>query len=62
MITKSSASDCALGFYGENCSLPCKYPNYGENCQQHCSNCSQQQCSPTFGCHHTGREYWTTYS
>ena len=62
MITKSSASDCALGFYGENCSLQCRYPTYGENCQQHCSNCSQQLCNPTFGCLLTGKAYWTTHN
>ncbi|XP_052707711.1 uncharacterized protein LOC128182970 [Crassostrea angulata] len=42
--------DCLTGFYGTNCSRPCRYPNYGTNCQQDCSHCERLQCNATFGC------------
>lgn len=42
--------DCPTGFYGTNCSRPCRYPNYGTNCQQDCSHCERLQCNATFGC------------
>lgn len=42
--------DCPLGFYGINCSSPCRYPNFGNRCQQDCSHCEQEVCNASFGC------------
>lgn len=42
--------DCQIGYYGINCSKPCRYPNYGNDCQQHCSRCKEEACNPMFGC------------
>lgn len=42
--------ECEAGFYGINCSTPCRYPNYGKDCQQECSDCGQEKCNSTLGC------------
>ncbi|XP_052707558.1 uncharacterized protein LOC128182843 [Crassostrea angulata] len=42
--------DCETGFYGENCSSPCRYPNYGKYCQQDCSHCNLDECNSKLGC------------
>lgn len=42
--------DCPLGFYGINCSSPCRYPNFGKLCQQDCSHCEKEVCNSSFGC------------
>lgn len=43
-------TECGAGFYGINCSTPCRYPNYGKDCQQECSECGQEKCNSTPGC------------
>lgn len=43
-------TDCETGFYGRNCSSPCRYPNYGKDCQQDCSHCNLDECNSTLGC------------
>ncbi|XP_052711337.1 cell death abnormality protein 1-like [Crassostrea angulata] len=48
--------DCPVGYYGINCSRPCRYPNYGINCQYDCSSCGQETCSSTFGCMTIGKQ------
>ncbi|XP_061162839.1 scavenger receptor class F member 1-like [Saccostrea echinata] len=40
---------CKIGFFGQNCASPCRYPNYGERCQEKC-NCTQNFCDTTKGC------------
>lgn len=40
---------CGIGFYGFNCSKPCRYPNYGVQCQHNCG-CSETFCNNKFGC------------
>ncbi|XP_061196767.1 cell death abnormality protein 1-like [Saccostrea echinata] len=37
------------GFFGPNCSSPCRYPNYGKNCQEKCK-CAQEFCDIADGC------------
>nr|XP_034335161.1 uncharacterized protein LOC117692166 isoform X3 [Crassostrea gigas] len=46
--------DCQIGYYGINCSSPCRYPNYGSGCQQECSLCGKETCNSAFGCPTTG--------
>uniref|UniRef100_A0A8W8J8W7 Uncharacterized protein n=1 Tax=Magallana gigas TaxID=29159 RepID=A0A8W8J8W7_MAGGI len=45
---------CGVGFYGFNCSKPCRYPNYGFQCQHEC-DCRKTHCNIKFGC----REYYS---
>lgn len=40
---------CLSGYYGPNCTLPCRFPNYGTECQLKC-DCDEQQCNHTIGC------------
>nr|XP_034333265.1 uncharacterized protein LOC105328248 [Crassostrea gigas] len=40
---------CLSGYYGPNCTLPCRFPNYGPECQSEC-DCDKQQCNHTIGC------------
>ncbi|XP_056014143.1 uncharacterized protein LOC125677990 isoform X2 [Ostrea edulis] len=40
---------CPIGYYGHNCSLPCRYPSYGERCQKEC-NCTVEYCINDKGC------------
>lgn len=46
--------DCPIGYFGNNCSSPCRYPNYGKECQHNCSHCGNETCNSTFGCPTTG--------
>lgn len=46
----SHLKDCETGFYGENCSSPCRYPNNGKYCQQDCSHCNLDECNSKLGC------------
>ncbi|XP_062609721.1 uncharacterized protein LOC134271533 [Saccostrea cucullata] len=41
--------ECESGYFGEDCSQICSYPNYGTECQYLC-NCSPKFCSPFTGC------------
>nr|XP_034335160.1 uncharacterized protein LOC117692166 isoform X2 [Crassostrea gigas] len=50
----SKCMDCQIGYYGINCSSPCRYPNYGSGCQQECSLCGKETCNSAFGCPTTG--------
>lgn len=40
---------CLPGRFGENCSIPCRYPSYGSKCQKEC-NCKESHCSSVTGC------------
>ena len=42
-------SACSVGYFGPNCSLPCRYPNYGLGCQLKC-NCEREHCNHITGC------------
>ncbi|XP_056013745.1 multiple epidermal growth factor-like domains protein 6 [Ostrea edulis] len=42
-------TECNVGFQGECCQLPCRYPNYGDRCQSWC-NCEITNCSSVTGC------------
>ncbi|XP_052707696.1 uncharacterized protein LOC128182956 [Crassostrea angulata] len=46
---------CRPGYYGLNCTLPCRFPNYGIDCQSGCQ-CNEIQCDNTIGC----RDYTVT--
>ncbi|XP_056014156.1 protein draper-like isoform X2 [Ostrea edulis] len=49
LIYTTTEKDCEAGYYGRNCSLPCRYPNYGKKCQSEC-NCTKTLCSYITGC------------
>ena len=42
--------DWPEGFYGDSCSLKCRYPNYGIHCHEECSQCVQELCNFRSGC------------
>ncbi|XP_022291007.2 uncharacterized protein LOC111102512 isoform X2 [Crassostrea virginica] len=46
---ENRCTDCALGYQGPKCTLPCRYPNYGRGCQQKC-DCGSKNCNPLSGC------------
>nr|XP_022294538.1 platelet endothelial aggregation receptor 1-like [Crassostrea virginica] len=46
---ENRCTDCALGYQGPKCTLPCRYPNYGIGCQQKC-DCESKNCNPLSGC------------
>uniref|UniRef100_A0A8W8JBD6 EGF-like domain-containing protein n=1 Tax=Magallana gigas TaxID=29159 RepID=A0A8W8JBD6_MAGGI len=49
-VNDSVKSDnCATGFYGPKCELPCRHPNYGELCHLKCE-CIKQYCNHITGC------------
>lgn len=50
VILSYHLTECEAGFYGINCSTPCRYPNHGKDCQQECSDCGQEKCNSTLGC------------
>nr|XP_022294783.1 uncharacterized protein LOC111104905 [Crassostrea virginica] len=41
---------CQSGYFGPNCSLPCRYPNYGLQCQLECKCKQEQNCNHITGC------------
>lgn len=41
--------ECPIGFYGPNCSKPCRNPNYGSGCQRMC-RCNETDCNNILGC------------
>nr|XP_022296796.1 cell death abnormality protein 1-like isoform X1 [Crassostrea virginica] len=45
-------TECPLGYYDVNCSLPCPPPTYGRCCAEHCS-CSSASCHHVYGCNET---------
>ncbi|XP_056016783.1 multiple epidermal growth factor-like domains protein 10 [Ostrea edulis] len=49
----SLVSDCKVGYIGENCDSPCRYPNYGVDCQLIC-NCNESYCNHKHGCRGKG--------
>lgn len=40
---------CEVGYYGYNCTDPCRYPSFGYRCQNVC-NCTQDMCDHKTGC------------
>lgn len=40
---------CQVGFFGDNCTQPCRYPSFGEKCQREC-DCSRDICDYITGC------------
>nr|XP_022296706.1 cell death abnormality protein 1-like isoform X1 [Crassostrea virginica] len=44
---------CQTGYFGPNCSLPCRYPNYGLQCQFECKCEQKQYCNHITGCQST---------
>ena len=40
---------CPIGFYGNNCTSPCRYPSFGTGCQGFCP-CSKEFCDNISGC------------
>ncbi|XP_061195898.1 cell death abnormality protein 1-like [Saccostrea echinata] len=45
----TSCIPCNHGYYGQNCSFACSYPQFGKDCRQIC-NCSQDECNFEHGC------------
>ncbi|XP_062581683.1 uncharacterized protein LOC134243451 [Saccostrea cucullata] len=44
-----SCKVCKIGYFGQNCSMKCPYPNYGAECQLECT-CNARRCNPFIGC------------
>lgn len=40
---------CKDGYFGPNCTTPCRYPSFGQRCQEAC-NCTESKCDPSIGC------------
>lgn len=40
---------CEVGYFGNNCTDPCRYPSFGYRCQKEC-NCTQDICDHKTGC------------
>lgn len=40
---------CLDGFIGEECDMPCVYPNYGKDCGSIC-DCTEEYCNVSMGC------------
>ena len=40
---------CTIGFYGRNCTSPCRYLSFGMGCQELCQ-CLQEICNNIYGC------------
>lgn len=49
IVRKFIAQECPIGFYGPNCSKPCRFPNYGLGCQRMC-RCNESDCNNIIGC------------
>ena len=49
MIYKEYFIECPVGYYRDNCSLPCPPTTYGIYCAEHCS-CSSTSCHHVYGC------------
>ena len=43
---------CPDGFFGDNCSVSCFFPQYGSLCNETC-NCSNAFCHHVYGCNTT---------
>ncbi|XP_078309961.1 uncharacterized protein LOC144618165 [Crassostrea virginica] len=43
---------CPVGFFGENCSASCIFPQYGTLCNETC-DCSNASCHHVYGCETT---------
>lgn len=41
--------ECSNGYFGNECSTKCIYPNYGEDCQYYCQ-CGKTKCHFSDGC------------
>nr|XP_022294292.1 scavenger receptor class F member 1-like [Crassostrea virginica] len=50
--TSSPAKDCSLGYTGNRCEIPCRYPGFGKGCQSDC-NCTEKLCNHITGCNVT---------
>ena len=44
--------DCSAGFFGDNCSESCPFPQYGLLCNETC-DCSNSSCHQIYGCRTT---------
>lgn len=40
---------CDMGYFGNNCGVPCVYPAFGQFCMETC-NCGQSECNHVYGC------------
>ncbi|XP_062610866.1 uncharacterized protein LOC134272681 [Saccostrea cucullata] len=59
LIRTSDPKLCKEGYFGQNCSLPCRYPNYGADCQEGCV-CNRTLCHHVSGCPATHEPEETT--
>ncbi|XP_078315110.1 uncharacterized protein LOC111104879 [Crassostrea virginica] len=46
---ETNSSGCPQGFFGPNCTFPCRFPNHGNGCQLGC-NCRKELCNHISGC------------
>nr|XP_022294583.1 protein draper-like [Crassostrea virginica] len=49
LLLVSQCQACSLGYFGQDCSLPCRFPGYGSGCQMAC-NCEKEHCNHITGC------------
>ncbi|XP_062603284.1 uncharacterized protein LOC134265056 [Saccostrea cucullata] len=52
-------TECDIGFFGDYCHLPCRYPGFGKSCQREC-DCVEQHCHHILGCSETFQEEFGT--
>lgn len=43
-----------MGYFGNNCGVPCVYPAFGQFCMETC-NCGQSECNHVYGCKRDGK-------
>nr|XP_022291039.1 platelet endothelial aggregation receptor 1-like [Crassostrea virginica] len=48
-FSRTFCSECIPGYFGPNCTLPCRFPNYGLLCQSACA-CNETDCNHRTGC------------
>ncbi|XP_062583218.1 uncharacterized protein LOC134244986 [Saccostrea cucullata] len=48
-LIEEQCKPCNDGYFGDNCSVKCKYPEYGKSCGQRCT-CPSEQCNHVYGC------------
>lgn len=48
-MENGECKECLPGYFGENCTSRCVYPNYGKTCQHTC-DCNVTDCNHVHGC------------
>lgn len=42
--------ECEVGYYGQKCNSPCRYPSYGTLCQNNWAVAQHIKCNHIYGC------------